>query len=188
MRIVIDPAVTTEDAERVAWNLNWDARTFVKKQQDVPYESIYETREGVEVHFVIDHVIGERYFVLEEIRKAGAVAAKIRKEVKTISADDVPSWAESTSAEKVKHGIAFAALLAPEKFDKRFFAWFERGFSHRNPEVREQTIVASGYVGWKQLREKLQEVAENDSDEEIRKSAKLMVEGFELQDRGELEN
>ncbi|HEX7151246.1 MAG TPA: hypothetical protein VF618_07140 [Thermoanaerobaculia bacterium] len=186
MRIVMDPSVTLDDAETVPFKLKWQFGDYVKKKKDVPYEVIYRTPEKTEVHLVDDHVIGERYWTLSGpgITK---MAAKLRDQVKTISVDDIPSYVDATKAEKVKHGIAFAALLAPEKFDKRFFAWFERGFSHRNPDVREQAIVGSGYVGWKELREKLEEVAENDSDAEIRKSAKLMLEGFELQDRGELE-
>jgi hypothetical protein len=187
MRIVVDPSHTQKEAERVAWRLNWDFKDYVKKAEDVPYEVIYSTQDGAEVHFLEDHVIGERYFVLEK-KKAESIAKKIRKEVKTISVDDIPSYVEASDAEKVKHGIAFSALLAPEKFDKRFFAWFERGFTHESAEVREQTIVASGYVGWPQLREKLQELAEGDTDNAIRKSAKRMLEGFELHDRGELKD
>jgi hypothetical protein len=187
-KVILDPKTPRKDAEKKAYRLDLDTLKIIQASEDAPFEIIYRSGDGkTTAHLIDDHLLDTRYFLIEGTN-AAKLAAKIRKELDSVDEKQIPALVASTKAAEVKQGISAVALLAPAKFNKRFFSYFEKGFAHKSADVREHTVLATGYVGWPQLAEPLQELAENDSNTGVRESATLMLNGFGKKARGELKD
>lgn len=188
MRILLDQSVKRAVVERDAWDLEWNAINIIPRTEENPLEIIYLTRvSNTRIHLIDDYVLETVYFVLEG-PGVDSWARKIHKKYKTVGLRDLPRFFESGKASDVKQGISYAALLAPKKFDKKIFGYFQHGFEHKTASVRERTIEAVGYLGWPQFKEPLQKLADSDPNADIRESAQLMLELMEKQKRGELKD
>lgn len=188
MRIVLDTKTPRRNAEKKAYFLDLDTLKIIKATDDHPFEIIYRSGDGkATVHLIDDHLLDTRYFLIEG-PAAAKLATKIRHELGTTEEKEIPALVASVKAADARHGISAAALLAPPKFNKRFFGYFEKGFAHKSAAVRDHTILATGYVGWKQFVEPLRQLAENDPATNVRESAASMLDGFDKKARGELKD
>lgn len=187
-KVILDPKTPRKNAEKKAYLLDLDTLKIIQASDEAPFEIIYRSGDGkTTVHLIDDHLLDTRYFLIEE-PNAAKLATKIRKELDTVDEKQIPALVASTKAAEAKQGISAVALLAPPKFNKRFFGYFEKGFAHKSPDVREHTILATGYVGWPQFVKPLQEIAENDPNAGVRESATLMLDGFDKKARGKLKD
>jgi hypothetical protein len=165
--------------ERLAGLKYWRFTEVVKRTDDRPFELVWVTEdEKVSIHYIEDFVLGLSYVLL---RGPGLddVADLISDEVETVPPDEVLDRGRKaeSAADMVKAAYLVAAGASSE-FDREAFAILERAMEHSDPEARKAGAVASGYVEWRQCRKPLAHLAMEDPDDEVKRTAKTVLDGL----------
>lgn len=178
-RIALQESVTQKEVTAAGWRLNWLWQDVFPRSQNNPHEIKWVTRDKqTSIHYMEDFLIEVNY-ILAKGKDANEVIEQVRASLATYSEDDVRvMWEQATSPKQKVRAIYFAAIAAPQKYDPESFRFFERAFTDPDGEVRMAAIVASGYLGWPELKEILQQLTEGDPDADVRKNAQLMLEGM----------
>ena len=79
--------------------------------------------------------------------------------------------------------IYYAAIASPQKYSQEIFNFFETVFSLENADLRSAAILATGYIGWSEFEEILQQVQLNDPNSRVRNDAHIMLDGMKKQER-----
>lgn len=175
-RIPIDESVTRDDVVRAAYSLNLDINNYIQATEERPMEIIYNVRgERTFLHYIDDLFLGYPYIAVSG-ENASELAEAVAEKVRIITAEDVHrAFATPPSdTDSMRRLLAATALTAPEKADARYLEYLQTGFTHPSPEVRRAAVVAVGYIGWRELAEPLQNLAENDPDADVRRDARAM--------------
>jgi hypothetical protein len=190
IRIVPAEEVTQGDIDYIAYRMNLAAVREIDASDDAPHEIVFRSRTDAAtlIHQVDDSMVDVRYLVVKSGDLA-AVVAGIRELIPTVSLDDAETLFESGgAATEVQRAVAYFGLLAPPTDDERVRSLLERAFVHPERIVRRMAVLACGYAGWPELVTPLRELAQNDPDEDVRKDAEVMVEGYAMKARGELKD
>lgn len=78
-------------------------------------------------------------------------------------------------ATEMAQAIIRVGLGAPDQFDEGFYSHIAEAIRHESAWVRKAGIWATAYSHWPEFEPLLREVAENDSDMELRDEARMMV-------------
>jgi transglutaminase-like putative cysteine protease len=84
-----------------------------------------------------------------------------------------------TSAERVR-AVLYLGVSVTGEFKEELFAEFLRAFSDPEPNVRSAAIHACTYVGWREFRDVLGNLKENDPNETIRSEAESTFNVFAM--------
>jgi hypothetical protein len=178
VRIPLRREATIDDLDRLAWKDDWSLQQVIQATDDNPYESVWLTDDGVEVHFVDDHLIDVPYLVLEGAG-AAALTESLRPRLPLVGADDVLRMDRQAGNddERVSAVLVAGVLIGPHS-PAELVAVVERGLRSPSPDVRYAALMAAGYAERRELRPALEALLD-DEDESIREDAEGMLAGLE---------
>ena len=179
IKIAVQPAVSMDDLDLLAWRDNWDMVDLLTRTPERPREVIYAAGDDVHVHYIEDYVLGVDYIVLEGER-AAKVAATIRTKLDTLGLDEIVAQlaAAKDRAQKVQ-ALHVLAAAAPREYDPAVFETITRALRDSDPEVRFAAALATAYAEWREFRAPLADVAMHDTDVVVRREVGLLLDGPE---------
>jgi hypothetical protein len=176
-RVALDPSVTSDEIDTAGYELDWLLASQATSENNV---DIWTTGdEQTQIDVVHDDVVSLRYMVVKGDDEKGTVAG-IREMLDTVSsADAVKSYERASSAPDKISALYLLGVASGDDPSNDAVATFKRALKDDEEDVRAAAIVAIGYVGGTDLTKALEDAAENDESEAIRKDAKLMLEGLQ---------
>jgi len=182
-RFPLPPDADPDDVVRAAYDLNLDVNDAIEPSDDRPREVIYNVPgEKTFLHHVDDHLLGVSYVQFRG-KTADELAEEFTDQVAVVTKSDVDDMIDEAGddEEQLKRALGSAYLLAPKTLNKAWMKYFNKAFKHESPEVRRYGILGVGYVGWPELAEPLQKIADEDEDTTVRAAAKRMLGALKKQ-------
>jgi hypothetical protein len=180
-RVALAPSVTRDDIITAAYNLDW---LFERKATDAnPVDTFLSDDEKTQIDVVHDDVVKLDYCVVrgDDVNVKDVVSG-IRESLETVSsADAVKAFKGASSTPDKVSALYLLGVASGDDPTNDAVATFKRALSDEEEDIRAAAIVAIGYVGGSELRQALEETAENDESEGVRKDARLMLEGLDKQ-------
>jgi hypothetical protein len=178
-RIVLREDVTGDDVGAAAYSANWRIKQILDADRHNPREVIYQvTPKRTFVHYIEDSLLGIDYLVIQG-EELDEVEARTRAALPALSEQEVRMMmGTAVTADEQVRALPCAALVAPVSFDVEFYRWFEHALHSPEARVRKLTILATGYVGWREFCAPLAELASTDGDSQVREDARAMLESF----------
>lgn len=178
-RISIKESVCEDDIAAIAFDNNWALVDVEKATEERPREVIFKLWEtDCKVHFIDDYLLNLSYFVLcgQQIEQTEAL---IRKAVDTYTDNEIRQMAATACTEEEKvRAIYRVGIIAVNPNKQGLVSIFSQYFVDPIPQVRQATILASGYAGIPELLGQLELLAKHEQNPEVREYAKAMVESF----------
>ncbi|TPN83943.1 hypothetical protein FHK87_18435 [Aquimarina algicola] len=164
-----------------AYNEYWLWNDTIKASESNPYEVIYQTEDEKNIiHYIEDHLLGVHYLLLrgeqlDELTKiihSKLEVFKIQELFELIS--------KETSIPDLIQYIYFVAVASPSNFKDDYYENYRELLFDINENVKLAAIGGLGYIEWKEFREDLVKVFENDESKKVRASAETMIKGIDL--------
>jgi hypothetical protein len=172
LRLVLKSNVTRDDISGIAWQEDWELFDIIKQDEHNPFRKIWVTRnEQSGIHYIEDFLLELPYLEIkgENQEKLGDV---IRSKIGIYDLDELHADIQNskTSDQLIAAIYRLGAALYGD-YNAELFHDFEHCFSHPDHEVRKAGIFASIYVGWKEFKEPLERLRDEDPDESVKKFA-----------------
>jgi hypothetical protein len=170
-RVLPKPSVSRDDATHVAWSHGWQYHDMFLADGERPFEKVWLTDDrSTSIHWIEDPVLELSYLAVNGER-CDEIADALRADLDTFDREDLRAMIERAH-EWFDFLLALhhVAAAAPSVFDPELYAWFERGFTHEEPDVRKMAAILTAYPGWPEFRAPLEQLLE-DPDEEVREVA-----------------
>lgn len=164
-----------------AYNDYWIWNDTIRDSKSDPYEVIYLTEDEKNIiHYKEDHLIGVHYILLigEELDDLNQ---RICSHLDVYEVEELFELiSEETMIPDLIQNIYFVAVAASAGFDESYYQKYKKLLFHKNEEVRLASIRGIGYIEWKEFKEDLIKVVENDASEKVRISSEAMIKGIDL--------
>lgn len=181
-RLVLDSYVGLEEAEEVAKELNLVFYEIIEAEDSERYEVIWNTKDGnTFLHYLEDDLTSVNYFIIEGERQE-QYAEKIKQLVDVLDFEDIIEKLNEAEEEDAPSGLVYSIFLLAtfsHEFQEDIFKYFLKYLFHEDSNVRYATILATGYVSWREFKEPLENVRDNDSELRVREFAEYMLEQHE---------
>lgn len=180
-RVLLADEFVRDDLHELVRFEEWYLATVVDADvaANRPLEIVYRDADATfSLHYFEDHLIGLRYIIVvgEDVDD---VVDVVRDELRTVDLPEaLAMFGRAGTGEEVSLGIRRVAIAAGPDRDPAVVNAFSSAMDHEAAMVRGTAIFAMGYVEWPELVPLLRDAAANDSDQEIRADARLMLEGF----------
>jgi hypothetical protein len=176
-RILPKQTFTRDDASRLAHQLGWQYHDIFLPEGRQPFEKVWLTDDGhTSVHWIEDGEVDLNYFVVQGDNQP-QVAAAIREDVEIVGRDELRSiFDRAEESDELLAALTMAAVAALPEFDHEVFQWFEAGFTHQRPSVRQASAILTAYPGWPEFRAPLERLASEDENDDVRETAEAMLE------------
>jgi hypothetical protein len=137
------------------WNFNWLLHSVIPQSEQNQYEIIWTTQDQqTSIHYIEDFLINVNY-ILAKDQEAEKVIEQVRSVLPTYNWQDIQAkWTQAGNTGERVQSIYYAAIVAPQTFDQAVMDFFEVAPSHSDTDVRLAVIVATGYLGWSELRKR----------------------------------
>ncbi len=179
-RILLCDPVSFEDMLDFSGPSHW----FFQNQQRANARQLFDvyTWKANDLKTVINYVrdeVMDLYFVVIAGPDVDEVEKQIRAGFAIYDEDQIRREArETTEHEARMEAIQRLMIIAPQDYDAADYELFEQALSDPDPEIRGVGILATGYVEWPQLREKLTDLKAHDPDKTIRDAAGRMLKAM----------
>jgi HEAT repeat protein len=178
IRLALRREATIDDLDRLAWKEDWALQNVIQATDDNPYEAVWLTEDGVEVHFLDDHLIDVPYLVLTG-RGAAALAASLRGRLPVVEEGDVLRMdREAASDDERVAAVLVTGVLAGPHSPAEVVAILDRALRSPSADVRYAALMAAGYAERRELEPALRALLE-DEDESIREDAAAALGALE---------
>lgn len=179
-RIVLKDIVTQKDVTLLAGQRDWLWWEEYPQTEQQPYEKIWITEdEKTSIHYIEDFVVGLNYIMIKGAA-VNEISEIINKMLGTYSETDIKSSLnDAKTTEDTIKAINHIAVTASEEYNEEVFKLFEQALEHKDSEVRKATIMGMGYPGWHEFKALLEKLQQSDTDEEVRKHAGFLLEGYD---------
>ncbi|MDQ2809091.1 MAG: hypothetical protein M3Z04_19630 [Chloroflexota bacterium] len=181
-RLLLKDKKGENDVHRLAEVQNWlmEAWIHAEPEKQIPDEVIWETDDqATTIHYIDDLLVQFPYLVVKG-RDKEAMVKILRENLALYSADELLQEARTaqTRAEK-KETVARLGVGAPLAYNEDFFQLLHDAMNDPEPEVRRVAVWVATYPAWAQLRKPLEQVRDEDSDEEVRDDARVVLASFD---------
>jgi hypothetical protein len=182
--LVLRHHISRDEVERLAWDMGWILVEVGDNGAEV-YVDIWATPdEEVEIHYVEDHPIGLHYFVLH-----GKNTESVKETLVTTwnfwsAAQALRAFRHATNHDDKLIGLYAVALTAPPEPASDVLEVLRLAASDPDPGVRQAVIVATGYLGWPELVELVEQIHHDDPVSSLRANAGILLEGLHQNPRG----
>ena len=158
------------------------ARTKENRANIVPYSLTWLTSgKETKIIYVEDYIVDFPYLIVDG-QEIESISKLIKSHFDIYSQAEIVQQAQTARTEKEQVEAIFRlALIAPNKFDSKFFELFQIGFNHPSPEVRAKTLKACAYTEWKEFIPCVEKIRNQDSDEIVRNEAEIIFKAYESQ-------
>lgn len=179
VRVLMKSAAGDVDVTSLAHAALWTLHSTTDETSTQPSQIIWITEDGESVVRVIDDFkIGVPYIYIES-KKPKRIVEQIRNFVDVYTPKELWELAKKAkTAEDHDKAVRHLALIAPPDYDPKFFEFFRKCLLYPEPSVQRAAILAMGYVGWKELGPVLQELVAEASARDVKRLAKIALEGF----------
>ncbi|MDQ0759473.1 HEAT repeat domain-containing protein [Streptomyces canus] len=177
-RIVLAPGVTSDDIQRFAWDLDWNAVDAGDLAADVVVD-VWTTVDGrTEIRSVEDRPIALFYFTVHGDNR-DRVIGEIEEACPVWHFEDAVAAMGRASSRDEKLVAVYAAALSATSDDRQEEISLLRSLAQdSDPALRQAVLVATGYLGWPELISLVEEIGQNDPEEFIRHNSAILLEGF----------
>ena len=177
LRIITKPNVNREKINDLETKYNWTWEHTTTASEEKPFEQIWSTRDKqTAIHYIEDKLIDVCYFFIEG--RENEVISNIKSSLEIFDEKEICQMFES-AVEKDEYvqatyylGVAAPPYIvekgATPESNPEFLELFKRAFSHSEVDVRRAAIIAACFAGWREFRELLEKLKNQDVDSEIR--------------------
>ena len=176
-------SVSRDEVETLAWDKNWHFENEQPRSDHHPFDTITWITAGGQtvINYVDDYIINVRYLVIDG-PESDTIVQQVRSALATYSNADIQrKFKNAQNRESRITAIYQLAIAAPQTFDEQLNEQLESVFADPDPQIRHAAIVAVGYIGWPELRQKLEQLKISDPESSIRHDAELMLEALARQ-------
>lgn len=179
MRVALKGDVSREDVENLAWDLDWLLAEMADPSGDRPYEDVWATAdERTAIHYIEDPVLELSYLVVEG-GDVDAVVDQIRGAVGTYTPQEALEALRMASSRDEKIEAIYLLAIASGNEDNEVLTALSKAAEDKDADVRHSVVVATGYLGWRQLRVLLERMRDGDQTQSVRDDAALMLEALD---------
>ncbi|WP_436960259.1 HEAT repeat domain-containing protein [Streptomyces sp. SudanB182_2057] len=179
-RIVLKRDVSRDQVGYVAYDAKWRIHS-VTRESESPQRQVWITKTGdTVITFLEDPYLGLRYVVVQ--------GAQVSEVVHLLRAS-LPCWTseealdflrQSSHSDEKIHAVYLVAATAPGDEDPQVAATLRNVAREEDPEVRLALLVGMGYLAeWATVRSIANSLVLNDPNDEVRRSAALLLEGLD---------
>lgn len=176
-RHALPPDTVKNDVTKVVYKLNLDINNRIAATEDRPAEVVYNVPgEKTYLHYVDDHLLGFPYVAFSG-KGADGLSKEFAELFPVLTKKDVDDLLAKAGDDEVKleRALGSAFVIAPETYSAGYMKYFNKAFKHDSADMRRYGVLGVGYVGWPELQEPLQKLAESDPDEDVQNAAKQML-------------
>lgn len=172
-RLSLKNSVTPGNLSHLAWDLDWDIYDIIKGDETRPFEKIWLANSGqTTIHYLEDRLIGVRYLLLEG-KAQPETASQIREAIAVYAEADITAMFDQARGPKslIRALRQMGAASQPAIVIPAWCQRIEKAARHESPDVRYAAVLALAYTGWRTLRPLLEELAADDPDPDVQKTA-----------------
>ena len=158
------------------------ARTKENRANIVPYSLTWLTSgKETKIIYVEDYIVDFPYLIVDG-QEVESISKLIKSHFDIYSQAEIVQKVQTARTEQEQIDAIFRlALVAPNKFDSKFFELFQIGFNHASPEVRAKTLKACAYTEWKEFIPCINKIRNQDSDEMVKNQAEIISKAYQRQ-------
>ena len=157
-------------------------RTKENRERIIPYSLTWlSSNKKTKINYVKDYIVGFPYLIIDG-QDVESVSELIKSHFDIYSPAEIVQKVQTARTEQEQIDAIFClALVAPNKFDSKFFELFKIGFNHPSPEVRAKTLEACAYTEWKEFIPYINKIRNQDSDEMVKNQAEIISKAYQRQ-------
>jgi hypothetical protein len=167
-----------DQLDRVASRERWILDEVAKATKDRPFELVWLTDdEETSIHYIEDTVLALNC-VLVRGEEVDEVVELIRADVETVPREEVLARGRRAEGTWLVNAAYLVAATASSDYDAEAFAIVERAAEAAEPDARRAAAVSMGYLEWPESRERLERLAHEDPDPDVRQTASTILEAL----------
>jgi hypothetical protein len=181
-RVVLTPAVTRDDVETTAWDLDFFIDHRTERNGDQPREDVWRTIDNTTwLHEIEDHVTGLRYLVVRGDDVEDYVR-RLRDQLATVThTDALEALADATGEDKLM-ALYQLGVAAPPGGNQRVAAALKKELlEDDDKDMRHAAVIAIAYTGYPELKDAVKQASEEDDSEAVRSAAKGLLDAYDAQ-------
>jgi len=117
------------------------------------------------------------------------IAAELRKEFDPWTAPELFAWwdrgVEKDDVDDRVDAVLFLGVNTPHRPDEEYVKRIRAGLMDPDKDVRNAAVAATAYSDWRVFKPELERVADTDADDQARKAARYILDGWSKEDVGE---
>jgi hypothetical protein len=178
IKLIVDPTISQEQAGTAFYELEWEMVDIFPPSPTSPYRVVYRPWGSPHVvSYVRDAQLAVSYLVIEAAATSALTA--LRAKLPTLDANAVlGSLRSATSVDDARLALRYAAIVAPPTFDEEWFAAIRPWFADPHRGVRLTAVFVTAYLGWPEFEPILAEIIRDDTDEDVREDARVILDGM----------
>lgn len=175
-RVLPKVTVTRDEVTSLARSKGWQYHDMYVADGHQPFEKVWLTADGrTGIHWIEDQILELDYLVVEGDR-VDEIARSLREDLDTFGRDELRALVEGACEwHTFLYALHHVAAAAPPAAEPELLTWFERGFTHEEPAVRNMTAILTSYPAWPELHRPLERLL-GDDDDNVRATAARMLE------------
>ncbi|MFF3872668.1 hypothetical protein [Streptomyces sp. NPDC001978] len=183
-KFLLDPQSQEKAVAAVAQKLGWRHLGVLPEDATAlaPYEVIWGKSQDLTLHYREDFLTKSPCaFVTGSDEHRVATAARfVEARLEPATVEEILEAADTVQHISADYALAVLrlGLGAPESFDERFSARIARAAEHPETEVRKAAAWATSYVIWPQFIPLLDQMAGQDSSEDVRRVARKILNAY----------
>ncbi|MFF8958233.1 HEAT repeat domain-containing protein [Streptomyces sp. NPDC014894] len=181
-RIVLHRQVTPDDIQDVAWDLDWNA-IEVGIRDSGSLVDVWRTNDGeTDIRFVQDFPIGTCYLLVSG-RGVESVTENIRSRAFTWTFTEALSFTRRAAGRDDTLAGIYAVALSADSTDRDAAVELLHSMTRSpDPGIRQAVVIATGYLGWPELIDLVEEIHRTDAVYEVRANAGVLLDGLRRHD------
>jgi len=186
-RLLLRQFPAEEVARRYAEENGWPITGQTEEDPDegTVREIMWMVEPSLVLHYAEDRMSETSYVMASSWSpdRADDFSARLEREMDVRRLGELLRDCDEASTPQEKSvAIARLALGAPRLYDVDVFTRVGRGLSDPDGDVRLASIWAIGFMPWPEYRPVIQKIAETDTDQIVRETARDLVEAYEMED------
>ena len=174
LKIVLKESVSIDDISLYAWQQDWELHDVYPRTEKTPLTKIWVTSDGqTGVHYFEDFYINNKYLLLKG-QNQEQIAETIYASLDVCSLEEIRQKLQQQnviSKNEYINTILSLGVAINQDYSQELFNDFERLMSNPDSDVREAAIFATTYLGWREFREPLQRIKNEDLSTSVREIA-----------------
>ena len=174
LKIVLKNSVSHDDVSLYAWQQDWELHDVFPRTETTPLTKIWVSSDGqTAIHYFEDFYINNQYLLLKGQNKE-QVAEEIFNFLDVYTIEEICQKLQKQNIipkNEYINTVLSLGVAINQDYSQELFNVFEQLIYHSDSDVREAAIFATTYLGWKEFRELLQRIKNEDSSTSVREIA-----------------